>query len=122
MDEKESKTKEIILQISLAYMALYEDRIEDLAPIIAEIKDNSMSLKFEDLNLSSEMVRHLREAWKKENVGSNEITQEQAEKLLVELFTRFVELSVKSCVSLMSYTMKDILATKLMGMLNNEDN
>ena len=103
-------------------MALYEDRIEDLAPIIAEIKDNSMSLKFEDLNLSSEMVRHLREAWKKENVGSNEITQEQAEKLLVELFTRFVELSVKSCVSLMSYTMKDILATKLMGMLNNEDN
>lgn len=122
MEEKESKTKEIILQISLAYMALYEDRIEDLAPIIGDIKDTSMSLKFEDLNLSAEMVEHLREAWKKENVGAGEITREQAEKLLVELFIRFVELSVKSCVSLMSYTMKDVLATKLMEILDNENN
>ena len=62
MTTQETKVKEIILLVSEAFRALYDDDIEALSEIKLSIKEKVESLEFEDLQFKDEMVDHMMES------------------------------------------------------------
>ena len=119
MSKEETKVKEIVHLISDAFMALYNDDIESLNKITTEIREKVNNMKFEDFKFKDEMTEHMVEALLS---GGKEVDEEETQKIVVGLFIRFVEISVRSCTSLLAYTMKDIVSNYAKQAFNDENN
>ena len=119
MIQEESKVKEVVHLVADAFTALYNDDIESLNKITIEVREKINDIKFEDFKFKDEMTEHMMEALLS---GGKEVDEEETQKIVVGLFVRFIEISVRSCTSLLAYTMKDIVSSYAKQAFNDENN
>jgi hypothetical protein len=119
LNTQETKAKEIILLVSEAFKALYEDDIEALAEIKLSIKEEVESLEFEDLQFKDEMVDHMMAAMASDG---NKTSREETQAIILRLFVKFIDVSSRACTSLLAYTMKDIIHSYARKAFNDESN